>query len=101
MERGSRQARLEYGEHPTFLQTCPDLVEGMMAIEHREEQGFYSTATRENIRGVRRAEGIDERSHVELAYHSQHQRQVGHRTDLMNGNGHEAPRLQGFLEVPS
>ena len=34
-----------------------------MAIENRQEQGFYSTATREDMRGVRRAEGIDERRH--------------------------------------
>ena len=67
-----------------------------MAIEHRQEQGFYSTATRENLRGVRRTEGIDARSHLELADHPQHQRQVGHRTDVMNGNSHEAPLRQGF-----
>ncbi len=67
-----------------------------MAIENRQEQGFYATATREDMRGVRRAEGIDERSHVELADHPQHQRQVGHRTDLMNRNRHEAPLLQVF-----
>ena len=70
-----------------------------MAIENRQEQGFYSTATREDMRRVRRAEGIDERSHVELAYHPQHQRQVGHGTDLMNRHRHEAPLLQVFLEV--
>jgi hypothetical protein len=96
MERGARQARLKSGEHPTFLQSCPSLIEGMMAIEHRQEQGFYATATGEDIRGVRRAIGIDEGSYIELADHPQHQRQVGHGTDLMNGNGHEAPLLQGF-----
>ena len=47
--------------------------------------------------GVRRAEGIDERSHVELAYYPQHQRQVGHGTDLMNRDRHEAPLLQVLL----
>ena len=48
------------------------------------------------MRGVWGAEGIDERSYVELADDPQHQRQVGHRTDLMNGNGHEVPLLQSF-----
>ena len=80
MERGSRQARLEEGEHPTFLQTCPYLREGMMAIQHRQEQSLDLTATGEGMGGVRRAEGIDERRHVALADHPQHQRQVGHRT---------------------
>ena len=37
-----------------------------MAIENRQEQGFYATATREDMRGVWRAEGIDERSDFEL-----------------------------------
>ena len=67
-----------------------------MAIENRQEQGFYATATREDMRGVWRAEGIDERSDFELADDPQRQRQVGHRTDLMNGNGHEVPLLQSF-----
>ena len=101
MAGGARQARLEYGAHPTFLQTCPHLVEGMMAIEKRSEQGFDATATREPSRGVRRADGSEERRHVELAYHAQHQRPVGHRPALMHGNGHAAPRLPGFLEGPS
>jgi hypothetical protein len=35
MAGGSRQARLEYGSHPTFLQTCPHLVAGMRAIKKR------------------------------------------------------------------
>jgi hypothetical protein len=48
------------------------------------------------MRGVWRAEGIDERSDFELAGYPQCQRQVGHRTDLMNGNGHEVPLLQSF-----
>ena len=69
-----------------------------MAIENRQEQGLHATATREDMGGVRRAEGIDERSHVELAYHPQHQRQVGHGTDLLNRNRHEAPFLQVFRE---
>ena len=67
-----------------------------MPIEHRQEQSFYATATREDMRGVRRAEGIDERCHVKLADYPQHQRQVGHRTDVLNSNGHQVPLLQSF-----
>src|SRR5262245_61244514 len=66
MERGAREAGLEQGEHPALLQTCPHLLERMMAIEHRQEQGLYSTATREDRCGVWRAEGSDERSDFEL-----------------------------------
>ena len=40
-----------------------------MAIENRQEQGLHSPATRQDMRGVRRAEGLDEGSHVELADH--------------------------------
>jgi hypothetical protein len=68
----------------------------MMAIENGEEQGLYATATREDMRGVRRAKGIDEGSHIELADHSQHQRQVGHRPNLLNRNRHEVSLLQVF-----
>jgi hypothetical protein len=96
MERGACEAGLEQGYHPTLLQACPSLIEGMMAIENRQEQGFYATATREDMRGMRRAEGLDERSYVELADDPQHQRQVGHRPDVLNGNSHEVPLLQSF-----
>jgi hypothetical protein len=101
MERWAVEARLEQGSHPTVLQASPHLIEGMMAIEHRQESGLHSTARRVDMRRVRRAEGIDKRSHVELTYHPQHQRQMGHGTDLMNRNRHEAPLLQVFLEVSS
>jgi hypothetical protein len=67
VQRRSFEAILEQGEHPALLQACPHLIEGMMAIENRQEQGLHSTATREDMSGVRRAEGIDEGSHVELA----------------------------------
>jgi hypothetical protein len=79
-----------------YVETYSRFIEGMMAIENRPEQGFYSTATPEDMRGVWRAEGIDERSYIELADDPQHQRQVRHRADLMNGNGPEVPLLQSF-----
>jgi hypothetical protein len=101
MERDAFEARLEQGEHPTLLQACPHLIESMMAIKNRQEQGLHATATREDMRGVRRAEGIDEGSHVELADYPQPQRQVGHGTDLLNRNRHEAPFLQVCRESVS
>jgi hypothetical protein len=70
MKRGALEAGLEEGYHATLLQTCPYLREGMMAIENRQQQGRYSTATREHMRRGWRAEGIEERSHLELAYYA-------------------------------
>src|SRR5262249_8789827 len=37
MDRGARQARLKEGKHPPFLPTCPHFIEGMMAIQNRQE----------------------------------------------------------------
>jgi hypothetical protein len=96
MERGACAAGLEQGEPPTLLQACPSLLEGMRAIEKRQEQGFDATATREDMRGVRRAEGLDAGRHVALADHPQDQRQVGHGTDLLHRHRHKAPLLQAF-----
>ena len=44
---------------------------------------------------------IDERRHVELTSHPQHQRQVSHGTDLLHRHRHEAPFLQVGREVAS
>jgi len=68
----------------------------MMPIENRQKQGLHATATRAHMGRVRRAEGIAERRHVERAYDPQHQRQMGHGTDLLNRHRHEAPFLQVF-----
>src|SRR5215510_2158239 len=62
---------------------------------HTQLQDAYR---RDDVRLVRRAEGIDEPSHIEFADHPQHQRQVGHGSDLLNGNRHKAPFLQVFRE---
>ena len=96
VQRRSSQALLEQGEPPALLQTCPHLLEGMMPIEKRQEQRFYTTATREDMRGVWRAEGIQKCSDVELADDPQHQWQGGHRTDGLPSNGPEVPLLQSF-----
>ena len=37
MERCVVEAGLKQGEHATFLQARPHLIEGMMAIENRQE----------------------------------------------------------------
>jgi hypothetical protein len=73
----------------------------MMAIKNRQEQSLDSTATREYMSGVRRAERIDERRHLKLAYYPQHQSQVGHGADLLNRDRHEGLLLQVLPEVAS
>ena len=72
-----------------------------MAIENRQQEGLYATATRKDMSRVRRTEGINERSHVERADHPQHQRSVSHRTDVINRNHHETAPLQVVLELSS
>jgi hypothetical protein len=101
LERGVRKAGLGQRAHPTFLQACPDRIEGMMAIKHRQEERLAPTATREHIGRVGRAAGSDERRHMALADHPKDPRHVSHGTDLGNRDRHEAPLLQVFSEVAS
>jgi hypothetical protein len=101
VQRRGGQARLQEGQHPSLLQTRSHLREGMMAIKNREEQSLDPTATREDIGGVRRTEGINERSHLELAYYPEHSRQVGHGANLMNRDRHEGLLLHVLPEGTS
>jgi len=101
MQGGPLEPGREARQHPALPQACPDLVEGMMAVQNRQEQGLHPTSTGEQRPRVWRAARIDECSPVELAYHPQHQREVGHGTDLMNRDRHEAPPLQVVQEVLS
>jgi hypothetical protein len=96
MQRGSREAGLEQGEQPTLLQASPDLVEGLMPSQTREEPGLHPAPTREAMGRVRRAEGSDERRPMERAYHPEHQRHRGHGTALWHRDRQEAPRPQVF-----
>ena len=50
----------------TCLQPCLHLIKGMIAIEKRQEQSLYSTTTREDMPGERRAQGVEERHHLGL-----------------------------------
>jgi hypothetical protein len=88
VQRSGGPAWLKEGQHAALFQPRPHLLESRMTIKNRQEQSRDPTATREDIGGVRRAEGIDERSHLELAYHPQHRRQVGYGADLMHRDRH-------------
>jgi hypothetical protein len=53
MQCGTCSPRLQQGHHPTLFEPSPNLLEGMMPVQHREHQGFDSTPTREPMRRVR------------------------------------------------
>ena len=41
------QPRMEERQHSTLLSACRYLIEGMMAIQHRQEQRLHPTSTGE------------------------------------------------------
>jgi hypothetical protein len=59
IERGACESRLQQRQHPPLFQPFPHLVEGMMPIENREDQGFDPAPTREPMRRVGRDETVD------------------------------------------
>ena len=101
MERGACEAGLEQGEPPTCLPTCPHLLEGLRTIAKRQEPGRHATATREDMRRVRRAAGRAAGRPVARADAPQHHRHVGHRTARLHRPRHEAPCLPVVREVAS
>src|SRR4030081_158087 len=44
-----------------YVERYSRFIEGMMAVENREEQGLHPTASREHMSRVRRTADIDER----------------------------------------
>jgi hypothetical protein len=42
MERGPPEPRLQQRHHPTLFQPLPDFIQGMIAIQDREHQGFHT-----------------------------------------------------------
>jgi hypothetical protein len=52
IERGPREPRLQQRHHATFFQPFPHLLEGMIAIQNREDHSFDPTPTREHMRRV-------------------------------------------------
>jgi hypothetical protein len=52
MERGTGEPRLQQVEHASIFQPLPYLVEGMIAIQHSQDQGFDPTPRREPMRRV-------------------------------------------------
>jgi hypothetical protein len=101
LERGSREAELEQGEHATGLQAGSHLRPRLLASEPGEEQGRHATATREDRGGVWRTESLAQRCHLERADPPEHQGHLGHGTELLHRNRHEAPLLQVGREVAS
>ena len=59
IERGACEARLQQRQHPPLFQPFPHLVEGLMPIQNREDQGFDPATTRELVCWVGRDEAVD------------------------------------------
>jgi hypothetical protein len=59
MERGPREPRLQQRHQPARFQPLPHLVQGMIAVQNRQDQGFDPTPSREHMRRVRWDEVIN------------------------------------------
>jgi hypothetical protein len=64
MQRGTGSPRLQQRHHAPLCQPAPHLLEGMLAIEHGEHQGFDPTPTREPVRRMGREETVEHRGHL-------------------------------------
>src|SRR5215470_10365023 len=56
MERGPREVRLPQRHHPPLVQPLPHLIEGMMTVQNRQDQGFDPPPSRQLMRRVGRNE---------------------------------------------
>jgi hypothetical protein len=83
-ERGPRSPRLKQCHHPALFQPSPDLVEGMIPIQNREDHGFDPTPTRDHRCRVRRDEAIDDCGDLQAPSYSQNQGQMRHRMNLLH-----------------
>jgi hypothetical protein len=72
-----------------------------MPVQNRQHQRFHAPATRKHVRGVWRKQAVNDARNVSLAEHAQAQGQVGHRTDPMHRDRHDASPLHtsttGFI----
>jgi hypothetical protein len=68
-----RQAGLQQRQHTSLIQTTPDFLEGVMAVEDRQHQGFNGPPGRHDLIGMGRNDGIDKRRNLKLSQDAQHQ----------------------------
>jgi hypothetical protein len=67
IERGACEPWLQQRQHPALFQPFAHLVEGMMPIQNREDQGFDPVPTREPVCRVGRDELINERGDLQAS----------------------------------
>src|SRR5262252_8156326 len=91
MQRAPREPRLQQRHHPTLFQPLPDFIQGMIAIQNREHQSFHSPPSRAHMRRVGWDEAVDNRGDLQTSYDTQDEWQMGDRTNLLDGNSHDAP----------
>jgi hypothetical protein len=91
MQRGRREPRLQQRHHPTLFQPLPDFLQGMIAIQHREHQGFPSPPSRAHMRRVGREKAVDHWGDVQTPQDAQDARDMGHGRHRLDGKSPEAP----------
>src|ERR1044072_3795494 len=96
IERGACESRLQQRQHSPLFQPLPHLVEGMMPIQNREDQGFDPAATRELVCRVGRDEAVDHGGDLQAPEYAKSQRQMSYRMNLLYCNGHGAPPVGAF-----
>jgi hypothetical protein len=82
MERGSCQPRLQPRYHPARFQPFAHLVEGMMPVQNREDQGFDPATTRELARRVGRDALINARGNLQALSYLQDEGQMCYGLNL-------------------
>lgn len=91
MERGPGSPWLQQLSQAALCQPLPHLLEGMMAVQHREDPGFDPTPTREHMRWMGRDEAGKHRGDLQAPEDAQDQRSMRHGIPLLHGYGPHAP----------
>jgi len=91
-------AILSEREYPALVQPSPHLIEGMMPVKPCENPCLHAPATGEPMGRVRMDQAVDDGGNVQLTYHTQDQRSVGYRTDLMHGDCHDETPLDVSID---
>jgi hypothetical protein len=97
MQGGAGESGLQEVEHAPLVQPLPHFVEGMIAIQNRQDQGFDSTSSRQHMLWVGWDETVDYCGNFQAPEHAKNQGQMCERTNLLDSNGHEAPPMVAGL----
>jgi hypothetical protein len=97
MERGPCEPWLQQGHPAPFCQPLPHLGQGMMPIQHRQDQGFDPTPGRKLMPWVRRHEVVNHGGPLQAPSDAQDQRYMRDGINLLHGYGHTAPPVSSRL----